>query len=180
MVLRRDVDLLDVEIVTDRLFLRSIRFIDMNPIFGKFTERVTRFMLPSPPRSSVETATFIADSISGMIDRTNLQLTILRKDMQNQFVGCAGLHHPESLTPEIGIWLAQDSQGLGFGLEAVKAICDWAADEIECDYIKYPVDRANEASRRIPESLGAEIEDEYDRVTPDGRILNIVEYRICR
>ena len=60
----------------------------------------------------------------------------------------------------------------------MEAICGWAADEIECDYIKYPVDRANSASRRIPESLGAKVEDEYDRITPDGRTLNNVEYRI--
>lgn len=178
MVLRRDIDLLEVEIVTDRLTLRPTSLIDLNPIFGKFTETVTRFMFPSPARSSVETASFIADSIEGMLNRTNLQLTILRKDTQNEFAGCAGLHHPESRTPEIGIWLAEESQGMGLGLETVKGICGWAADEIECDYIKYPVDRANGASRRIPESLGAEIEDEYDRITPDGRILNIVEYRI--
>ena len=64
---------------------------------------------------------------------------------------------------------------MGLGLEAVAAVCNWVADEVECDYIRYPVDRANGSSRNIPESLGAEIEDEYDRVTPAGRILNIVE-----
>lgn len=179
MVLRRDICLLEAEIATDRLILRPTSFIDLDQIFSKFNERVTRFMFPSPARSSVETASFIADSIDGMVNRTNLQLTILRKETPNQFAGCAGLHHLESRTPEIGIWLAEDSQGLGLGLEAVEAVCSWAADEIECDYIKYPVDRANGASRHIPESLGAEVEDEYDRITPDGRTLNIVEYRIC-
>ena len=167
MALRRDIDLLEVEIVTDRLILRPTSIIDLDTIFSEFNERVTRFMFPPPARSSVETASFIAGSIDAMINRTNLQLTILRKDPQDQFAGCAGLHHPESRT-----------QGMGLGLEAVEAICNWAADEVECDYIKYPVDRANGPSRKIPESLGAEIEDEYDRVTPDGRILNIVEYRI--
>jgi hypothetical protein len=33
-------------------------------------------------------------------------------------------------------------------------------------------------NRRIPESLGAEIEDEYDPITIAGRTLNMVEYRI--
>ena len=178
MALRRDIDLLEVEIITDRLILRPTSFIDLDPIFRNFNERVTRFMFPSPATSSVESASFIADSIDGMFNRTNLQLTILRKDLQNRFAGCAGLHHPESQTPEIGIWLAEDSQGMGLGLEAVEAICNWAAGEVECDYIRYPVDRDNGPSRKIPESLGAEIEDEYDRITPNGRILNIVEYRI--
>jgi RimJ/RimL family protein N-acetyltransferase len=178
MVLRRDIDLLEVEIVTERLNLRPISVVDLEPIFAQFNERVTRFMFPSPPGSSVETASFIADSIEGMINRTNLQLTILKKAAPDQFAGCLGLSHPESRTPEIGIWLAEDSQGQGLGFEAVDALCSWAADEIECDYIKYPVDRANRPSRNIPISLGAEIEDEYDRITSDGRILNIVEYRI--
>lgn len=60
----------------------------------------------------------------------------------------------------------------------MEAICNRAADEVECDYIRYPVDRANGPSRKIPESPGAEIEDEYGTITPDGRILNTVEYRI--
>ena len=122
MALRRDVDLLEVEIITDRL--------------------------------------------------------ILRNDLPNRFAGCAGLHHPESPTPEIGIWLAEDSHRIGLGLKAVEVICNRAADEVECDYIRYPVDRANGPSRKIPESPGAEIEDEYGTITPDGRILNTVEYRI--
>ena len=103
MARRRDIDLLEVEIVTDRLVLRTTRFIDLNPIFGKFTERVTHYMFPSPARSSVEIAPFIADSIDGMVNRTNLQLTIPRKDTHGNFAGGAGLHRPEIRTPEIGI-----------------------------------------------------------------------------
>jgi len=64
------------------------------------------------------------------------------------------------------------------GSEAIEALCGWAAEEIDCEYLKYPVDRANVPSRRIPESQGGEIEDEYDLISPDGRTLNIVEYRI--
>ena len=103
MALRRDIDLLEVEIVTDRFVLRTTSFIDLDPILSNFNERVTRFMFPSPARSSVEIAPFIADSIDGLVNRTNLQLTIPRKDTHGNFAGGAGLHHPESRTPEIGI-----------------------------------------------------------------------------
>ena len=51
-----------------------------------------------------------------------------------------------------GISLAEGSLGMGLGLEAVAAVCNWVADEVECDYIRYPVDRANGSSRNIPES----------------------------
>ena len=138
MALCRDIDILEVKIVTDRLILRPTSLFDLDPIFRNFDGRVTRFMFPSPAISSVETASFITDSIDAMLNRTNLQLTILHGDPKDQFAGCAGLHHPESRTPEIGIWLAEGSQGMGLGLEAVVAVCNWVADEVECDYIRYP------------------------------------------
>jgi RimJ/RimL family protein N-acetyltransferase len=156
MALCRDIDILEVKIVTDRLILRPTSLFDLDPIFRNFDGRVTRFMFPSPAISSVETASFITDSIDAMLDRTNLHLTILHSDPKDQLAGCAGLHHTESRTPEFGIWLVEGSQGMGLGLEPVAAVCNWVADEVECDYIRYPVDRANGSSRNIPESLGAQ------------------------
>ena len=155
MALCHDIDLLEVKIVKDRLILRPTSLFDLDPIFRNFNERVTRFMFPSPAISSVETASFITDSIDAMLDRTNLHLTILHSDPKDQLAGCAGLHHTESRTPEFGIWLVEGSQGMGLGLEPVAAVCNWVSDEVECDYIRYPVDRANGSSRNIPESLGA-------------------------
>ena len=118
MALCRDIDILEVKIVTDRLILRPTSLFDLDPIFRNFDGRVTRFMFPSPAISSVETALFINDSIDAMLNRTNLHLTILHSDPKDQFAGCAELHHTESRTPEIGIWLAEGSQGMGLGLEA--------------------------------------------------------------
>lgn len=178
MVLRRNIDLLETEITTERLILRPTSVVDIIPIFENFNERVTRFMFPSPAKSSIETAAFIANAIEGMINGTELQLTIIRNDEKRDFLGCAGLHHPDRRTPELGIWIAEAFQGHGYGYEAIEALCKWAADEIECDYLKYPVDRANASSRKIPESLGAEVEDEYEDITPTGKRLNAIEYWI--
>jgi len=178
MALRRDIDLLDVRIDTDRLILRPTGLVDLEPITREFTERIIRYMYPPAARSSMDVAPFIADSIEGLSNNTNLQLTAVSKEDPDEFVGCLGLHRPQSLTPELGIWIAEKFHRQGLGLEAIEALCEWAAEEVKCDYLRYPVDRDNAPSRRIPESLGGEIEDEYDRVTPDGRTLNIVEYRI--
>jgi RimJ/RimL family protein N-acetyltransferase len=178
VALRRDIELVDVEIVTDRLVLRPIDLVDLEPIAREFSEEITRYMYPSAAKSRMDVAPFIADSMEGLSDNTNLQLVVVLKDDPGIFVGCAGLHKPHTSTPEIGIWIAKDFQRQGLGPEAIEGLCAWAAEEIECDYLRYPVDRANVPSRRIPESLGGEIEDEYDRITPDGRTLNIVEYRI--
>jgi RimJ/RimL family protein N-acetyltransferase len=178
MALRRDIELLDVEIVTHRLVLRPVSIIDLEPIAREFNERITRYMYPPAARSSADVAPFIADSMEGLSNNTNLQLVAVKKDATTEFVGCLGLHRPQSRTPELGIWIAEKFHRQGLGLEAIEALCEWAAAEIECDYLKYPVDQANAPSRRIPETLGGEIEDEYDRITIDGRTLNILEYRI--
>jgi [ribosomal protein S5]-alanine N-acetyltransferase len=178
MPLRRDTQLQDVVITTDRLILRPTNIIDLEPINREFNERITRYMTPPAAQSSTDVALFIADSMEGLNNNTNLQLTAVSREQPHEFTGCLGLHHPETRTPELGIWIAEKFHRQGLGLEAIEALCAWAAKEIDCDYLQYPVDRANQPSRRIPESLGAEIEDEYDRITTDGRTLNLVEYRI--
>ena len=177
-MLRRDIQLLDVEIVTERLIIRPLDLIDLKPIAREFDEQITRYMYPPAARSTMDVAPFIADSIEGLSNNTNLQLVAVLQDNPKTFVGCLGLHKPQTATPELGIWIAKQFHRQGLGLEAIEGLCEWAADEIECDYLRYPVDRENTPSRRIPETLGGEIEDEYDRITPDGRMLNIVEYRI--
>lgn len=177
-MLRRDIQLLDVEIVTERLILRPIDLQDLDPIAREFDDEITRYMYPPPARSAMDVAPFIADSLEGLSTNTNLQLVAVQREDPNQFVGCLGLHKPQTDTPELGIWIAKTFHKQGLGLEAIEGLCEWATDEIECDYLRYPVDRENIPSRRIPETLGGEIEDEYDRITPDGRTLNIVEYRI--
>jgi ribosomal-protein-alanine N-acetyltransferase len=176
--LRRNIELEDVRIVTDRLILRPIELNDVKPIAREFTEQITQFMFPPPARSVTDVAPFIADSIEGLANNTNLQMVAVQADNPDRFVGCVGLHKPQTSTPELGIWIAKGFHGQGLGSEAIEALCGWAAEEIDCEYLKYPVDRANVPSRRITESLGGEIEDEYALISPDGRTLNIVEYRI--
>ena len=177
-MLRRDIQLLDVEIVTERLILRPLNLVDLEPIAREFDEQVTRYMYSSAARSAMDVAPFIADSIEGLTSNTNLQLVAVLQENTKTFVGCLGLHKPHTATPELGIWVAKQFHRQGLGLEAIEGLCEWATDEIECDYLRYPVDQQNTPSRRIPEALGAEIEDEYDRITPSGKMLNIVEYRI--
>ncbi len=177
-MLRRNIELADVEIVTDRLILRPLGLIDLKPIAREFNERITRYMFPTAAKSAMDVTPFIADSLEGLNSNTNFQLAAVRRENREEFVGCLGLHKPHTITPELGIWIAEKFHHQGFGLEAIEGLCEWVTVEIECDYLKYPVDRANAPSRRIPETLGGEIEDEYDRITADGRTLNIVEYRI--
>ena len=151
MPLRRDIQLQDVEIVTDRLILRPTNIIDLEPINREFNERITRYMTPPAAQSSTDVALFISDSMEGLNNNTNLQLTAVNRQQPHEFTGCLGLHHPETRTPELGIWIDEKFHRQGLWFEAIEALCTWAAKEIDCDYLQYPVDRANQPSRRIPE-----------------------------
>ncbi|WP_289501078.1 GNAT family N-acetyltransferase [Gloeocapsopsis sp. IPPAS B-1203] len=146
-------------------------------IFSEFTEEITTYMYPCPPQDISETEAFISDSIGEMVDGWGLGLVILKRDSQ-EFLGCAGLHCINRKNPELGIWLKKTAHGNKYGLEAVTAIKDWADKNLEYKYLRYPVDKANIASRKIAEALGGKIIDEYYKTNMSGKTLNVVEYRI--
>ncbi len=54
----------------------------------------------------------------------------------------------------------------------------WIDENIEYEYIKYPIDKKNFPSRRIVEALGGGIRDEYKKKNLSGNILDEVEYWI--
>ena len=115
MVLRRDIELLGVEIVTERLILRPISLTDLEPIAREFTDKITEYMYPPAARSAMDVAPFIADSLEGLGNNTNLQLVAVSKDPIGQFVGCLGLHKPTTRTPELGIWIGAKLSPTGPG-----------------------------------------------------------------
>ena len=114
-------ELLNVEIVTNRLSLKPISMNYKEDIFLEFTEEIATYMYPRSAKDSSETESFINDSVVGLKNRENLQLVILKKDSQ-EFLGCAGLHNINRKVPEIGIWLKQSAHGNGYGLETVIAL----------------------------------------------------------
>lgn len=170
-------ELLNVEIVTNHLRLKPISMNYKEDIFREFTQEIATYMYPRSAQDISETESFINDSVVGLKTRENLQLVILKKDSQ-EFLGCAGLHNINRKTPEIGIWLKQSAHGNGYGLETVIALKEWAEQNLDYEYILYPVDRANIPSRRIPLLLGGQIAREFDSTSLSGRVLHLVEYKI--
>lgn len=95
----------------------------------------------------------------------------------DEFLGCAGLHKIKTPHPYLGVWLKKSAHGKKFGREAMTALKKWADDHLEYEYLSYPVDRDNVASRKIPESLGGVVAREFQDER-NGKILNTLEYRI--
>ncbi|MBU2632721.1 GNAT family N-acetyltransferase [Patescibacteria group bacterium] len=170
-------DLLNISIETKRLRLISTSEEFAEDIFKEFTEEITSFMYPKPVKKIEEALSFIKLSKSKMKKGEQLQVVILNR-ATDEFIGHGGVNKLNTDTPEPGIWIKKGSHGHKYGREAVKALKEWTDKNYKCKYIMYPVDKRNIASRKIAESLGGVVKDEYKKKNASGRILDMVEYRI--
>ena len=58
------------------------------------------------------------------------------------------------------------------------ALIEWAHENIKFNYLKYPVDKKNIASRKIPEKNNGKIMKEYKNKGQGGNELDEYEYWI--
>jgi RimJ/RimL family protein N-acetyltransferase len=162
---------------TKNLCLKSITLDYQDEIFKEFTPEITVFMFPKPAEKIDETIAFIESSIQDNKTGKNWQVVILKKD-NSEFLGCAGLHHIDVKTPELGVWIKKSAHGHSYGKEAIVALKEWADQNLDYDYLLYPVADKNIASRKIPKSLGGIITNESDKVGMGGNKFHALEYRI--
>ena len=174
---KKQLNLMNIEIETDRLLLKPISFDYAEDIFKEFTQEITKYMVPKPAETIEETKEFVGNSLKGLMAGNNLQMVILDK-VTNEFIGCIGLHELNTLEPELGIWAKKSSHQNGYGLEAMTGLIEWAHENIKFNHLKYPVDKRNIASRRIPERNNGKIIKEYKSIGMRGNELNGYEYWI--
>lgn len=166
-----------MRIETERLLLVPLSMQWKEEIFREFTPEVTVFMMPKTPTDISETEEFIRSTEEKMKKEEEIVFVILLRS-SGDFLGCVGLHEMNTKTPEFGIWLKKSAHGNRYGREAVTAIKKEIDRHLSYDYLVYPVDRDNIASRKIPESLGGTVHASYDKKTFSGGVLHTVEYRI--
>ena len=177
--MNKKLKLTDVNIETERLILKPIDYSYANDIFENFTNDITLYMLPKPTQNIIGINEFIERSLNGLNQGNNLQLIIIKKS-SSEFLGCIGLHKIGNIDPELGIWLKETAHRNKFGLEAITSLISWAKNNISFEYLKYPVDKRNYASRRIPEQNGGVIMKEYKEKNQKGFELDEVEYWIYK
>jgi ribosomal-protein-alanine N-acetyltransferase len=170
-------DTTNITIETKNLFIRTISLADKDDIFKEFTDEITTHMFPKPADNIEETIDFIQTSIKENKEGSNFQIVILNKETK-EFLGCGGIHHIDQKTPELGIWIKKSAHGNGYGKEAVIGLKEWADANLDYEYLLYPVDAQNLASKRIPEFFGGKIAREYQEINMSGNKLNLQEYRI--
>ncbi|MEP6950845.1 MAG: GNAT family N-acetyltransferase [Ginsengibacter sp.] len=167
----------NIEIPAKRIVLHPVSMEYKKNICREFTTEVTKYMPFMPTGDITMTEEFIRNSSEELQDETSLQLCILLKNNDNEFLGCCGLHHIDTRAIEIGLWLKKSVHGKGYGLETVEALTDWANKHFDFDYLFYPVDKENQASRSIPEKLGFTAIKSYTKRKSETENLNIIEYR---
>ncbi|NJR18309.1 MAG: GNAT family N-acetyltransferase [Calothrix sp. CSU_2_0] len=170
-------NLLQIEIITNRLVLKVIDMQYKTEIFREFTAEITTYMYPRAANEISDTEAFIQNSLAGLREGCNLQLVILKKNTK-EFLGCTGIHRMNTKMPEFGIWLKKSAQGNHYGFETIAALKKWGEENLDCEGFVYPVDRDNYPSRRIPERLGGKIVKEYNKENLSLNILHLVEYWI--
>lgn len=172
-------NLTDVLIDTKRLRLVPIEYDYQDVIFNNFTSEITEYMYPQPTGKIADTINFITDSLRGLNDGVNLQLVITSK-RSGEFLGCVGLHNLNNEMPELGIWVKKSAHNCGYGMEAVNAVIEWGREHLTCEFFKYPVDKSNVKSSRIPIRNNGILMKEYKELNAVGNELDIVEYWIKR
>jgi RimJ/RimL family protein N-acetyltransferase len=170
-------DLLAVAIDSKRLSLRSFTDADAANSFASATAAVTRFMGWDPSPSPAAFAEIWQEWLAQMAAGTDVVLTVHLR-LTSEFLGVAGLYHIGGPEPELGIWIKEQAQGIGYGREAVAATIAWAARALSVASFEYPVAVENRRSQRVAESLGGVLAGTRMLRKASGVVLDEVVYRI--
>jgi len=131
---------------------------------------------------SVEASeTFCREMQADWLLRRSFALLMFRRS-DGHFVGTVGLHHVDWSVPkcESGYWCRSSLQGQGLMTEALRALADWALDDLGMQRIDVWTDAANSASRALCERAGFELEGvlRQERVDPDGMLRDTCVYAL--
>jgi RimJ/RimL family protein N-acetyltransferase len=155
IIIRIIMDLHKVSISTPRLVLSAFMAKDADETYNCITPTLTRYMAWDPqPRHEFN------ETWNNWLKNFTLGLEIIfaiREINTHQFIGLVGIHHLQTSIPEVGIWIREDCHQQRYGQEAVSNAVQWATENIQADYLVYPVAKENIPSRKIAESLGGEV-----------------------
>ncbi len=112
-------------ITTERLRLVPFHTENVAEVYGKFVRaNVDRFVNYNIPADIQAEKIFLEGQIQKEFYKKALSRFIYTTSV-NEFLGTIGLHFHDTDGPEIGLWLAPEFQGRGYGSEAYAAILKW-------------------------------------------------------
>lgn len=166
---------MDIKIKTEHLTLQPVEDLYIDDILEHFTQEVTRYMPFNPQGDREEISNFVNESKRTLLQNTDLVMVVL--DSNGDFTGCCGIHNITEESIELGLWLKKSAQGKGLGTEIIVSLIEFLEHHFTFQYILYPVDEKNTASRKIPEKLGFIQAKKYKKYKNPVTNLTILEYR---
>lgn len=146
-----------IQIVTDRLILRSIRMDDSGAIFRYRSDfNVNRYQ-GWIPKTIDDVHDFISNKVSLEINRpgTWFQFVIITKN-NNEIIGDVGVHFLDidGFQVELGCTLNKNHHGQGFAFEALTEIINYLVEKLNKRRITASIDPRNQPSINLFERLG--------------------------
>lgn len=113
-----------------------------------------------------DTEEYVNSVINAPKDRFEYVFIIKNK---NKFAGLIGFKDTDRLNKktEIGYWLSEESQKQGIMTKSVKALCDFAFNELDINRIQIKCAVGNTSSKNIPLRLGFK----YEGIERHGELL---------
>jgi Acetyltransferases, including N-acetylases of ribosomal proteins len=142
----------------DRVTLRTVEREDLDFVHAEKNKPAVHRSLvwPYPEnRDALEEFLFEGDADADV----KLLIAVDGEDDDPELVGSIGLDVDERpATGEVGLWIAPEYWGEGYGTEASRVLVDYAFDERNLHRLQARVMATNDASRRVWEKLGFELE----------------------
>ncbi len=157
--------------ISDQLCLRQIDFPDAGEMFNTI-ERDREYLRKWLPfvdwtRKVSDSEYFIRSLHAGLSNPSEVVFTIR---FGGVFAGLIGFKNTDMVNKksEVGYWLSESFQKKGIMTASVKALVDYAFEQMDINRIQIRCATGNMPSKRIPQRLGFKLEG----IERDGEILS--------
>lgn len=164
-------------IETERLEILPFARKYLKDYYEGFTREVTKYQYPEPFESAAAAEAFLEEFLKCMERGEMLELMMLTKE--KEFVGSFEVFGLKEEKLEMGLWLREDMQGLGYGSEAVEAVIAYLKAQGKYHSCIYEADERNYASIALVEKFDAKLLGCEPVTTEAGKKLRLLQYEIC-
>jgi RimJ/RimL family protein N-acetyltransferase len=149
-----------VTLTTDRLVLRPFAAEDVDAVAAACTDPEIARWIPIPVPYRREDAVEFVENVStaGWRDDTMYNFGVFTRE-GGTLVGSMGLVRIALLRAterqaELGFWTAEEQRGMGYTVEAARAVIGWAFADLGVERLEWVATVGNVASRAVAERLG--------------------------